>query len=77
MPDHPLPSWPRGLSLDLAAGYVGISRATFQREVEAGNAPKPIRITQGRNIWLREQLDRWLDSRAGTVPASLEHNPWH
>ena len=69
-----LPGWPRALRLPLAAAYVGLSAATFQRDVAP--AVKSIPLTRGCVAWLREDLDRWLDARAGRAPASRENNPW-
>ena len=69
-----LPDWPRALRLPLAAAYVGLSPATFQRDVATAVAAVP--LTRGCIAWLREDLDRWLDARAGRAPASRENNPW-
>ncbi|KAA5609133.1 hypothetical protein F1189_25850 [Rhodovastum atsumiense] len=71
-----MPHWPRGLSEDLAAAYVGLSSSTFRREVGAGRAPASVRLTPGRQVWLREDLDAWLDRLAGRAPASAGTNPW-
>lgn len=57
----PLPGWPRGLSEALAAAYVSLSVSQFRTEVKAGRAPGPGRITQGRKIWLKDDLDTYLD----------------
>jgi len=72
MPDLP-PAWPRALRINLAAAYVGLSEATFLRHCTT----KPIQLTPGTKAWLREDLDRWLDERAGRVAGSTEINPWH
>lgn len=58
-----LPGWPRALGADHAAAYVGLGRSTWLRLVDAGEAPKPVRLTPGRVAWLREDLDSWLDDR--------------
>jgi predicted DNA-binding transcriptional regulator AlpA len=70
-----LPGWPRALRADLAAAYVGLGETTF-REVVATEVP-PVRLTEKRVAWLREDLDRWLDRRAGrgATPGG-EPNPW-
>lgn len=59
----------------LAAAYLDLSVTTFHRTV----APQlqSVQLTPGRVAWLREDLDRWVDARAGRVPASAEVNPWH
>ena len=60
-----LPGWPRGMREALAAAYVGLSFSTFRREWREGRAPGPVRLTAGRQVWLRDDLDRWLDRKAG------------
>lgn len=72
MPDA-LPSWPRALRPELAAAYVGLSPSTFAAHCKIA----PVQLTPGIRVWLREDLDRWLDERAGRVAASPEINPWH
>lgn len=63
MADRTLPGWPRGLGEELAAAYVGLSPSTFRAQI----APliPPVRLTKGRQVWLREDLDAWLDRQAG------------
>jgi hypothetical protein len=51
-----LPDWPRGLSLEQASAYVGVSGGTFRRHVKI--APREI---GGRLVWDRHQLDAWFD----------------
>lgn len=71
------PAWPpRGMPEREAAYYVGLSASTFRREVAAGTAPSPVRMTKGRQVWLREDLDRWLDAKAGRAAPSASGNPW-
>ena len=73
----PLPGWPRGLREELAAAYVGLSVGTFRAQVAAGEAPDAIRLTAGRKVWLRDDLDRYLDRKAGHVAVAGEAvNPW-
>lgn len=52
---------PRALPIRAAAYYVGLSPTTFRAEVATHIAP--VRLSAGRIAWLREDLDRWLDSR--------------
>ena len=77
MPDGArLPGWPRALREPLAAAYVGLSASTFRAAV-APSVPS-VRLTTGRVAWLREDLDAWLDARAGRAAASPDaSNPWH
>lgn len=69
-------AWPRGMRDDVAAAYVGLSRSTFLREVQAGAAPEPCNITNGRRIWLRDQLDDWLDELFGVERPSGTAEDW-
>ena len=74
--DRPLPGWPRALAAPLAAAYVGLSETALRT---LDGFPEPVRLSPGRVAWLREDLDAWLDARAGRAPASPggESNPWH
>jgi predicted DNA-binding transcriptional regulator AlpA len=65
--DRRLPDWPRGMREALAADYVGLSFSTFRREWSEGRAPAPVHLTPGRQVWLREDLDQWLDRKAGRL----------
>ncbi len=69
MPDGAahLPFWPRGLSEDLAAAYVGVSASTFRAYVIPD--VQEVWVTPGRKVWLREDLDRWLDGRKRPIDA--------
>lgn len=67
----PLPGWPRGLREELAAAYVGLGASTFRAQVDAGEAPKPVRLTARRQVWLRDDLDRWLDRKAGSAASGF------
>jgi predicted DNA-binding transcriptional regulator AlpA len=74
MSDRPLPGWPRGLRVDLAAEYLGISQSLFLSQVAAGRAPEPVQISAGRKIWLRDHLDAYLDRLAGMTPLTSSHD---
>lgn len=76
MAERRLPDWPRGLREELAAEYVGLAPSTFRREVGARRAPRPVALTPGRQVWLREDLDAYLDRLAGRPAASPHVNPW-
>jgi hypothetical protein len=62
-----LPFWPRLLSREEAARYVGASIETFDREVIAGVWPAPLRRGPhgGRATWDRLALDRAADRASG------------
>lgn len=70
LPPERMPGWPRALRAELAAAYVGVSRATLHELVRRAEAPRPTYLTPGIPVWLRDQLDAWLDARAGLGPAS-------
>jgi hypothetical protein len=38
--------------------------------------PKTGPISPGRLVWLREDLDRWLDGRRGSSPAPENLDPF-
>lgn len=67
MPDGAaIASWlPRGMREDAAAFYVGLSVSMMRNELRAGRFPASVRLTRGRIVWLREDLDHWLDEKAG------------
>ena len=60
-----LPDWPRGMPLEMAAAYVGLSVIQLRESVAASDAPRPIRLTAIQRVWLREDLDGWLNRKAG------------
>ena len=69
------PSWPpRALQAEQAAYYVGLSTTTFQ-EVVAQDVPS-VQLTEKRRAWLREDLDAWLDVRAGKMAPSQNAGPF-
>ena len=69
-----LPGWPRLLTRDLAAAYVGVSPSLFDLEVQRGTWPPPIprsvsnRSRNPRLTWDRLALDRRLDGASTTAP---------
>jgi len=70
-----LPGWPRALRAELAAAYLGLSRSMLHALVARGEAPRPTYLTRATPVWLRDELDAWLDARAGRAPASAK-NSW-
>lgn len=77
-----LPYWPRLLSRDQAARYVGVSATQFSKEVAAGRWPAPERrgpagTCSGRLLWDRVLLDQRQDERSGLGAgwAALEQEP--
>ena len=69
MPLTDLPFWPRCLSRDEAARYVGVSVPVFDDEVRAGVWPPGMRRGRdgSRLTWDRNVLDSCLDSRLGLM----------
>jgi prophage regulatory protein len=61
----PFPYWPRGLREELAAHYVGLSVSSIRSLRQRGEFPAPIPLSKGRLVFLREDLDAWLDRKAG------------
>jgi predicted DNA-binding transcriptional regulator AlpA len=62
---------PRLLNLEIAAAYVGLSAAAFQRAVSEGRYPQPLRDGTRRH-WDRRALDAAIDRRSGFVSSSEE-----
>lgn len=62
-----LPFWPRMLSREEAARYVGVSDDVFDQEVKAGIWPPALRrgAKGGRGTWDRIMLDRAADRASG------------
>ncbi len=64
---------PRALREDDAADYVALSVATFRLYVVP--VFPAVQLTPGRVGWLREDLDAWLDQKAGRSPPEVL-NSW-
>lgn len=60
--DQKLPDWPRLMPEQFAAAYLGVSVSTLRNRVRSGAMPKPVRVTRGRNVWDRHQLDQFADT---------------
>lgn len=57
-----LPDWPRLLSRDQAAMYVGLSPRSFDLEVAAGTFPGPVELKRVRRLlWERKAIDARID----------------
>ena len=69
LPDGRLP---RGLSRVLAAAYIGVSPATFDRLIADKLMPKPIRI-YGRKVWDARKIDAAFDALDRSEDAD---DPW-
>jgi hypothetical protein len=72
-----LPGWPRGMREELAAGYVGLSVGTLRAERARGSITAPVQLTPGRIVYLREDLDAYLDRKAGRLAtAATDGREW-
>ena len=65
-----LDRWPRGMREELAAEYVGLSPSSVRAALARRDFPAPVQLTPGRIVWLRDDLDSWLDRKAGRAPAA-------
>lgn len=61
-------AWPRGMRDVVAAAYLGLGLTTFHGLAKTEGFPKAHWPTDGCKIWLREDLDAWLDRLAGRAP---------
>jgi predicted DNA-binding transcriptional regulator AlpA len=68
-----MPSWPRLLSADLAAAYLGISRRNMLERVAQHMLPAPLKIGE-RTLWDIRALDRFVDALMGVTPASAAND---
>jgi hypothetical protein len=66
-----LPDWPRGLSREQSAAYIGISPTKFDELVADGRMPKPKRI-DSRKLWDVHALDLAFEA----LPDDGGANPW-
>jgi predicted DNA-binding transcriptional regulator AlpA len=53
----------RGLRAQAAAKYCGLGRSTFLRYVAQKTAPQPRKLSPGAVIWLRDDLDNWMEAQ--------------
>lgn len=64
-PDRPVTLVGRCLRRDVAAAYVGVSPASFDKMVADGTMPQPVRW-RTCVLWDRRQIDLAVDSLFGT-----------
>ena len=43
----------------------GWSAGTIRRLMKVNDFPEAVRLSPKRIVWLRDDLDRWLDAKAG------------
>ncbi len=68
-----LPNWPRRLSAEQAAAYLGVSVTRFLDDVDRGVWP-PAQRDGARRLWDRRLIDAKVDERSGLSqpPADIE-----
>jgi predicted DNA-binding transcriptional regulator AlpA len=59
-----LPDWPRMLRRSLAAAYLDMSVAEFERAMASGALPHPVKIGE-QERWSRTTLDETVDRITG------------
>ena len=64
-----LPDWPRGMPAWMAAEYIGVSPGML-RTLEDGQQIAATWVSNGRKVYLREELDLFLDRKAGRIKHS-------
>lgn len=69
---EPLPGWPRGLSRELAASYIGVSIGLFDEMVRDGRMPPATHINR-RLVWDIRLIDRAFEGLAG---GNLDYDPY-
>jgi len=72
----PLSLPPRLVSRKVAAAYLSISEALFNKMVQAGKMPRPKRLTEGRLAWDVREIDWVIDQMALDSDASCADQTW-
>jgi hypothetical protein len=65
--------WPRGLSRDQAATYIGVGTTLFDAMVRDGRMPVPKRMNT-RTVWDRLALDRSFEKIDAETPNANANN---
>lgn len=68
----PPDTWPRGMSREVAARYIGVSVGKFDEMVADKRMPKPVRIDR-RVVWDRRAVDKAFDALPNGTGTG---NPW-
>lgn len=58
MDNHIVPEF---ISISEFSKRTGLSRGTVYNEIERGNLPKPMRLTENRVAFTKEDVDAWLE----------------
>jgi|TARA_R100000458_G_C8189069_1_gene183380 predicted DNA-binding transcriptional regulator AlpA len=68
--------WPRGLSREKAAFYVGVSATTFDKLVTKKKMPSSKEVSPGRVIWDIQELDLAIESLPEKSDTYQQKQPW-
>ena len=74
MSERQISLWPRVMRAKDAARYIGMSVSTFREEVVP--AIRTVPLTTKCRGYLIEDLDRWVDYRAGIAPTPTLKTGW-
>lgn len=66
--------WPRGLSRERAAKYIGVSTTLFDEMVRKKEMPQPRQASRGRVIWDMEDLNHAFENLP--YRGEVEENEW-
>jgi predicted DNA-binding transcriptional regulator AlpA len=72
-PAPAIPFWPRLLSADFAAAYMGIGETFFLDCVSKHTLPAPVRLGR-RKLWDRHMLDQCVDAMIGLDEPAAKGN---
>jgi predicted DNA-binding transcriptional regulator AlpA len=64
-----LPGWPRWLTTELAAAYLGVSAGTFIQLRKTSDFPRPYALAADGGLlrYDRYELDEWSDRKRGAA----------
>ncbi|MBB4268196.1 helix-turn-helix transcriptional regulator [Roseospira visakhapatnamensis] len=71
-----MPYWPYALNVEQAAAYVSLSETAFLTAMKEDEAPQPVWLTPRRKVWLRADLEKWVDVKAGKIPNTGSAQEW-
>ncbi|MEA5159819.1 hypothetical protein U5903_03435 [Cereibacter johrii] len=66
-----LPGWPALLGADLAAAYLGLNPADFDRLARRLELPPP-KLLAGEQRWPRAALDAWISGEDAPGPTGTD-----
>ena len=66
--------WPASMRAERAAAYLDVSKTYFLAKIAP--AIGHVRLGPGLVLYLKRDMDAWLDQQAGPAAPSMEDNPW-